>query len=307
MEATRCSEHIDLGMSETMHPNQIPTSPELVRCLLRSQYPQLAAEPIGMSAFHGTDCDTWRVGDAHSVRLPVIDWAANNEERMRPWLPWLQEHLHWRLSVPVFYGEPGCGYPHSWAIYPWLTGDITFGCDDAQVARDIAAFLRALRQLPVTDAPPAGRSPHALDDAVRSSLAQLRDTDHRDELVAIWDAMMTTPAWDGTGAVWMHGDVAPGNLLFAGGRLTAVIDWSGLGVGDPASDLQVAWNMLAPTARRVFREELGIDDVTWERARARAFAQASFQLPYYRDTLPALARQAQWVFAQIRQVPDDSR
>ncbi|MCA9833580.1 MAG: aminoglycoside phosphotransferase family protein [Thermomicrobiales bacterium] len=283
-----------------MHPNQIPTSPALVGDLLQRQYPMLANEPISETPFHGTDSDTYRVGKHHSVRLPIIDWAVNNETHMRPWLPWLQDRLAVQVSGPIFYGEPDCGYPHGWTVYPWLPGEpIAFGCDDPQVAIDIAAFLHELRALPTEGAPSAGRSPHALDTDVRKCLAQLAAEDHRDDLIAVWEAMMTTPAWDGSGVVWMHGDVAPGNLLFINGRLKAAIDWSALGIGDPASDLQVAWNMLAANARAIFREAMGADDATWERARARAFAQASFQLPYYRESLPALAQQAQWVFGEI--------
>lgn len=283
-----------------MHPNQIPTSPALVQGLLQSQYPSLADEPVGETPYHGTDSDTYRVGEHHSVRLPIIDWAVNNEAHMRPWLPWLRDRLAIQVSGPIFYGEPGCGYPHPWTIYPWLSGEtLAFGCDDTQVAIDIAAFLRELRSLPIAGVPSAGRSPHALDADVRKCLAQLSEEDRRDDLVAVWDEMMAMQAWDGEGVVWMHGDVAPGNLLLNEGRLTAAIDWSGLGVGDPASDLQVAWNMLGPNAQAVLRNELAVDDAMWSRARARAFAQASFQLPYYRESLPALASQAQYVFAEI--------
>lgn len=284
-----------------MHPNQIPTSSDLVRCLLRNQYPALAAASISESPVHGTDSDTYRVGDDHCVRMPIIDWAVGKQEAIAPWLRWLDQQLaSVDVPAPIFFGTPDCGYPHTWTIYPWLTGEtIPFGIDDPQIAHDIATFLAELRLLPAEDAPAAGRSPHALDADVRICLAQLTIDDRREELIEIWDEMMTTPAWDGNGAVWMHGDVAPGNLLFRNGRLVAVIDWSELGVGDPGSDLQVAWNMLGAQAREVFKLRMQADDVTWERARARAFAQASFQLPYYRESLPALASQATYVFAEI--------
>lgn len=283
-----------------MHPNQTPTSPTLVRNLLRSQYPALVDEPIADVPLHGTDNDVYMVGEHHSVRLPIVDWTLGNEEKMRPWLPWLRDRLDIAVPVPVYYGAPDCEYPHNWTIYPWFQGGtLDFGCNNAHVARDLAVFLLQIRSLPPDDAPSAGRSPHALDANVRECLNQLTTKDRREDLIAIWDQFMTTPAWDGYGSLWMHGDVAPGNLIFQDGRLVAAIDWSGLGVGDPASDLQVAWNMLAPGARAVFREAMGVDDSIWFRARARAFAQASFQLPYYRESNLALASQAQYVFAQI--------
>jgi len=49
--------------------------------------------------------------------------------------------------------------------------------------------------------------------------------------------------------VWIHGDLLPGNLLLTGGRLSAVIDFGGLNVGDPACELQAAWNVFTGTAR----------------------------------------------------------
>ena len=47
----------------------------------------------------------------------------------------------------------------------------------------------------------------------------------------------------------MHGDLLPGNLLVVDGRLSAVIDFGGLNVGDPACDLQPAWNVFAGDSR----------------------------------------------------------
>lgn len=283
-----------------MHPNQFETNPELVRALLRRQMPELADLPIAARPFSGTDNAVYRVGEQYSVRLPIIDWAVGNEARMRPWLPWLRDRLDIAVPVPLLYGEPDCGYPHQWTVYPWFTGEtLEAGCGDHRVARDIAAFLTHVRGLPIDGAPASGRSPHALDADVRASLAQLLPEEQPAELVQIWEQFMQTPAWDGTGALWMHGDVAPGNLIFRDGRLVAAIDWSGLGVGDPASDLQVAWNFLDRSARQVLKQHMRVDDATWIRAMARSFAQASFQLPYYRETNVPLALQAKYVFGQI--------
>jgi aminoglycoside phosphotransferase (APT) family kinase protein len=72
--------------------------------------------------------------------------------------------------------------------------------------------------------------------------------------------------WDGP-PVWVHGDPAPGNLLARDGRLSAVIDFGTLAVGDPAVDLIGAWTSLDPQGREVFRDKLGVDDDTWLRGR----------------------------------------
>jgi len=80
---------------------------------------------------------------------------------------------------------------------------------------------------------------------------------------------MAAPAWQGSG-VWMHGDLHPSNLIVNQGRVSAVIDFGLVAVGDPACDLMVAWTLLDPPAREVFRNVLGVDDATWARARGWA-------------------------------------
>jgi aminoglycoside phosphotransferase (APT) family kinase protein len=64
-------------------------------------------------------------------------------------------------------------------------------------------------------------------------------------------------------------------------------------VGDPAYDLIVTWNLLPADTRGVFRARLGVDDATWARGRGL------IQLPYYRDTNPALAATARHVIDEV--------
>jgi aminoglycoside phosphotransferase (APT) family kinase protein len=89
---------------------------------------------------------------------------------------------------------------------------------------------------------------------------------------AVWDAAMATEI---TGPpVWFHGDLAHGNLLLREGRLAAVLDFGTSGVGDPASDLAIAWTMFDDSARDVFRRALPWDDDVWARGRAWALWKA---------------------------------
>jgi len=79
------------------------------------------------------------------------------------------------------------------------------------------------------------------------------------------------------------GRSTPGNILFRDGRLAAVIDWGCLGVGDPACDLIIAWEIFDAASREVLRSELGVDDATWERGRGWALSTAIAELSYYQD------------------------
>jgi aminoglycoside phosphotransferase (APT) family kinase protein len=106
-----------------------------------------------------------------------------------------------------------------------------------------------------------------------------------DAATAAWETALGAPAWHGP-PVWVHGDLLPGNLLVKQGRLSAVIDFGGLGVGDPACDLMIAWGLFSSESRDVFRAALAVDDATWARGRGWALSQALIFIPYYLDTNP---------------------
>jgi aminoglycoside phosphotransferase (APT) family kinase protein len=89
--------------------------------------------------------------------------------------------------------------------------------------------------------------------------------------------------------IMSHGDLMPGNILVADGRLAGVIDVGGLGPADPALDLVGAWHLLDPVPRLAFRDRLGCDDEEWERGKGWAFAQSMGLVWYYADTNPTMA------------------
>lgn len=102
---------------------------------------------------------------------------------------------------------------------------------------------------------------------------------------------------------WVHGDLEPGNLLVEGGRLAAVIDFAGLGLGDLAVDLLPAWSLFDEPARRAFRSAIEADDDLWARGRGWALTTALVALPYYWHTWPAMVQRSQ---AKIEAVLTDA-
>src|SRR5690606_34990913 len=87
---------------------------------------------------------------------------------------------------------------------------------------------------------------------------------------------------------WLHGDIQWGNLLAVKGRITTIIDFGCLGIGDPAADLTVAWNLLDAKSRALFRNAIDVDDATWIRGRGWAISLALGTFPYYHATNPTL-------------------
>ena len=244
-----------------MHAGEVLTEPALVRALLLDQFPALAELPLELVPSFGTDHDVYRVGSELSARLPRIGWALRQAETEAAWMPRFAPHLPVAVPEVVSTGVPGHGYPFAWSLHRWLPGEAattaSFDRDDA--ALDLARCIHALQAIPTTGAHP--RLPGArggplleADAGVRDAAARLDPT--RDEgmeeaeVVAAWDRSLAVPAYQGRG-VWVHGDLLPGNLLLIGKRLSAVIDWGGLNVGDPACDLQPAWHVFegsSPTA-----------------------------------------------------------
>jgi aminoglycoside phosphotransferase (APT) family kinase protein len=72
----------------------------------------------------------------------------------------------------------------------------------------------------------------------------------------------------------VHGDVSAGNLLVQNRRLSAVIDFGMLAVGDPACDVAIAYTFFNGKSREAFRATLQLDENTWARGRAWALWKA---------------------------------
>ena len=281
-----------------MHADEIQTNPELVRRLLEGQFLQWAHLPIEPVASYGTDHDIYRLGARLAVRLPRIEWATKQAAKEAKWLPKLAPHLPLALPVQLAIGHAADGYPFDWSVYEWLPGENANGTIDdlGQAAVDLAAFVNALRRVDTAGAHP--RPPHGRggplaegDEQVRRSIAELGNRINGAATARSWGESLNAPAWGGK-EVWVHGDLLPGNLLVVGGRLSAVIDFGGLNVGDPACDLQPAWNVFAGDSRKRFRAELLVDDASWLRGRGWALYQAVTALAYYWDTNAGMIRQA---------------
>lgn len=288
-----------------MHVDEIETDAALVRRLLAGQFPSWADLPIARVASYGTDHDIYRLGDHLAARLPRIGWASKQAAKEAQWLPKLAPQLPLEVPVQLALGRPAEGYPFDWSVVTWLPGEDASGTIDdlERAAVDLAAFVTALREIDTTGAhprPPGSRGgPLAEgDEQVRRSIAQLGDRIDGDAALRAWAASLDAPPWKGA-EVWVHGDLLPGNLLVVDGRLSAVIDFGGLNVGDPACDLQPAWNLFTGSSRLRFRAELEVDEASWLRGRGWALYQAVAALPYYWHSNPGMVRQASHALTQV--------
>ena len=281
-----------------MHLDEVDTDASLVGRLLATQFPQWADLPIEPVHSAGTDNALYRLGDDLAVRLPRIHSATGQVDKEHQWLPRLAPFLPLAIPVPLAKGKPGEGYPWHWSVYRWLEGEnatIEHIADPRQSAIDLAQFITALQQIVAAGGPPPGPhnssrgEPLAMRDTrTRDAIATLQGTLDADAVTAVWDAAIEVAAWHGP-PVWLHGDLQSGNLLAVQGRLSAVIDFGCLGVGDPACDVMAAWIYLSAETRDIFRAALPIDDATWARGRGWALSVGLIALPYDQSTNPVLA------------------
>ena len=241
-----------------------------------------------------------------AVRLPRRPNATQVEKEER-WLATLAPRLPLAIPVPIAKGSPAEGYPWEWSIVPWMPGEnatIDRIGDLCEAAADMAGFITALQRIDPTGGPRPGRHnffrgvPLAVrDPGVRAAIPAWDGMIDTSAVTAAWDAALQAPEWHGP-PVWLHGDLSSGNLLVERGRLSAVIDFGCLGVGDPACDLMVAWKLFSGESREVFRAGVAVDDATWARGRGWALMGLG-ALPYYRDTNPAIVADARHAIDEV--------
>lgn len=293
-----------------MHDNEVATDAALVRRLLAAQFPQWAALPIAPVASAGTDNALYRLGEDMVVRLPRIPGATGQIDKEQRWLPQLAPHLPLEIPLPLAKGDPDEGYPWNWSVYQWLEGENATAeriADMTEAAKDLAHFIAALQNVDASEGPSpseanSGRGvPLATRaSATRKCIAELDELGMIDAPAALaaWEAALDVPAWERPPR-WIHGDLQSGNILAQHGKLSAVIDYGCLAVGDPACDLQVAWNLFSGESRAAFRAALNVDEATWARGRGWALSVAVIALPYYHRTNPVLADIARHAIREV--------
>jgi aminoglycoside phosphotransferase (APT) family kinase protein len=280
-----------------MHADELTIDEELVRDLVDEQFPEWADLPLERVEPSGTDNAIFRLGDELAVRLPRRDGSTHPEDKEHVWLPRLAPALGLEIPLPVARGAPAAWYPWYWSIVHWLNGETPLGAtvDPAE----LATLLRELQAIDPTDGPPPGaRRGEPLAARDRSTQLAL---EHLDVPAAaeLWRRAVAAPEWAGD-RVWLHADLDARNVLVRDGRLTGVIDWGCLGVGDPAVDVMAAWKLLDAPGRERLRGLLEVDDDTWLRAQGWAVSQALIALDYYTlETYPVIVHEARRWLAEV--------
>lgn len=298
-------------MIQKLHDDELPIDLELVRKLVDREFPQYAVLPLCPLSASGSTNILFRLGDELLVRIPRQPGAGTAINKEQRWVPVIGAGLS--VSVPEFVGvgQPAFGYPEQWSIVKWLEGELPAPCNPMDsaaeslarqrsvLAADLADVILALRnmELPETISGESklrnyrGRTLQGFDRATQYCIEQCRSIEglelDLDAALEVWTQGLSLPGASAAGPDrWYHGDLVCENLLLVDGKLSSVIDFGGLAVGDPTIDLHGAWELFDAPARDVFRARLGVDDAEWLCGRAWALGIALGTFSYYWTKMP---------------------
>jgi len=269
-------------MQEKSAADRIEVDAALVRRLVRAQFPEWAHLQVLPVVESGWDNRTFRLGPDMLVRMPSAAHYALQVHKEQRWLPHLSSRLPLPIPRPLALGEPNRDFPWPWSIYRWLDGEAATRQrihDLPAFAAQLAHFLVALRRIDANGGPaPGAHNFHrggnlkVYDRETRSAVAALGGAIDGAAVLQAWVAALESP-WRAL-PTWVHGDVAPANLLVREGKLSAVIDFGSCAVGDPACDYAIAWTFFDEPSRSVFRAHAEADEGTWFRAAGWALWKA---------------------------------
>jgi aminoglycoside phosphotransferase (APT) family kinase protein len=266
---------------------------DLARQLIADQFLEYRHLPITPVEKQGHDNRTYRLGDDKLIRLPTAASYALKVPKEQKLLPELAPYISVRIPAPIKMGTPTPYYPFPFSIYQWLPGRsvnllVLTDAMKLNLAFDLAQFLRELQIIKSVEGLAPGQHNWWRGDHVsvygkdaREQIAQLVGVIDADKANELWEQACKTK-WNRP-PVWVHGDLSIGNILLENGKLSAVIDWGGMAVGDPACDLVIAWTFLDGKARDTFIHEMDLDEETWLRARGWALWKATFELCQLQD------------------------
>jgi aminoglycoside phosphotransferase (APT) family kinase protein len=291
-----------------MHPDQLSLSVATVRVLIADQFPVWSELPVVQVSSEGTVNALFRLGDRFVARFPLrprdVDVIRQELQSEAAAAGELFGRTPFATPEPLGLGEPGAGFPLPWSVQTWIPGSTATVVDPGTsfgFADDLASFIRAVRAIDTR-----GRT---FDGSGRGGHLPAADAwmeECFEHSTALFDVARLRQLWAGLRAlprmspdVMAHGDLIPGNVLVGNGRLAGVLDVGGFGPADPALDLVGGWHLLEAGPRQALREQLGSDDLEWERGKAWAFEQALGAAWYYVGSNEHMSRMGRRTIARI--------
>jgi aminoglycoside phosphotransferase (APT) family kinase protein len=274
---------------------------EVVQSLLATSPWPAAQKPVFYG--RGFDNEVW-YSDNRAIRIPRRQEAVNAILIEQRWLNQVVGPLPVKTPAVLFAGKPTDRYPYPWSITHFVEGRTGFECTLGVREAGAAALGGSLRVLHRVAPPDAPRNPLrgvALERRVDDLQARLAAVDTETSAIVMrhFARGLTATSFDDQ-ALWIHGDIHPGNLVYEDGELHGMIDFSDLACGDPAVDLGGALLTLPSAAHESFWASYANEDAD---LRARSLGWAALLVVLHLQTEIAehttLAHEALAWLAQI--------
>lgn len=214
--------------------------------VLERTFPDL--RPVGPLQFIGRGFRSLAVETAGGVLMRVgesADAAAGYELEMRV-LPFIRRHVDALVPQPRWYASPGGELPHGALGYPILPGrNPQWGVEPPEsLAQDVGRFMAQLHSAPVDEAKSFGIQDvdslarlFGAEDVVMPVLKVRLTAHHFGRVEQWWQELHGDERMRRYEARVCHHDLWHGNLLVDGAeRLSGVLDWAHVEIGDPAHD-----------------------------------------------------------------------
>lgn len=253
--------------------------------ILEKQFPEYKDLVIKKVELSGHDNQTFHLGNDFSLRFPSHFNYSTQVIKEHTYCPKLQKHIPFLITQPIALGRPSDFFPYHFSINRWIGGEIVTQTNidnKIQFANDLAYFLINLQSCETDNGPTPGvHNFYRGGDLSVYHEETLKAIDNQDlfdknKCLKYW--LLGVNSVFNKKAVWIHGDVAIGNLLVIDGKLNAVIDFGNMAVGDSSCDYVMAWTYFDQISRQTFINSLQLDKETLYRARAWALWKALISL-----------------------------
>ena len=221
--------------------------------IIADQFPDLA--PVHVTYLgEGYDSTAFDVNGSWVFRFPKrADVEAQQLLELRV-LPVLGGRVPLRVPLPLCPGQPTAAFPMHFMGYRKLPGVpgihiVPEQFPFAAAAHELGRFLSALHAFPVAEARRLGVADQGNDALIEECRAEALE-DFRlvrevapDQPLDAWQAWLSAGTPGGvarpSSPVLVHNDLAAEHVLCdpEAGKLTGVIDWSDMALGDPAADI----------------------------------------------------------------------
>lgn len=266
----------------------------LARLLLKEQFPELKMFSIQLLG-SGWDNTAYLINDKLVFRFPRHEDAIKLLATENKVLPVIASYLPIAVPIPEYIGAPSEQFPHIFSGYVMLPGRSAEKYRLSDEIRDtlvepVAKLLLALHSIDLAKVSAVGAEEQAtiktqLNNRVAKVQKNLQDfpglgLEREGQLLS---AVLVANAeiHESSSVSLVHGDFQARHLLMEDAKISGIIDWGDVQIGNPSTDLAVAHLFFPPASLPRFKQVYGLmDERVWQAAKLHAACDTAVLLPY---------------------------